>query len=290
MGGLSELMYADSLGQGYVIMINSGDGAAIGRIAAAVKDYLLRNVKAPQVEPAALPDRYKAIDGYYQPINFRSEGMGLMISVLGITKVTHDDKQLHRSPLMPSWTSSDYVGAREVLVDRWSGLPSIAIVEDPLVGPALQTGSEILMRIPAWKVFARLSTLAMLIAMSIGGFVALIVWAARRARKKTTDARLWLRLWPLAASAALVVYLVGFAVAGLFLESLGDVTPVSVALFILSLVYPAVVLSGAAYLLTTKARQPLNAPYWFAAAFAVVHLLAAGYMAMYEAFAIRTWV
>jgi hypothetical protein len=238
----------------------------------------------------ALPDRYKVIDGYYQPINFRSEGMGLMISVLGIMKVTHDDKRLHRSPLMPSWTSDDYVGARGVLVDRWSGLPAIAVVDDPLVGPALQTGSEILMRVPGWKVFARLSTLAMLIVMSIGGFVALVVWAARRARKTTPDGRLWLRLWPLAASAALVAYLVGFGVAGLFLESLGSVTPMSAALFVLSLVYPAVVLAGAAYLFTAKARQSLNLPYWFAAAFAVVHVLVASYIAMYEGFAIRTWV
>lgn len=290
MGGLSELMYVDSLGQGYVIMINSGNGAAMGRIAAALKDYLLRDAKAPEIKPAALPDRYKTIDGYYQPINFRSEGMGLMISLFGIMKVTHDDKHLHRSPLIPSWTSNDYVGARDVLVDRWSGLPSIAVVEDPLVGPALQTGSEILMPVAAWKVFARLSTLAMLIAMSVGGFVAFVVWAARRAQQKTQDRRVWLRLWPLAASAALTAYLVGFGVASLFLASLGAVTPLSAALFVLSLVYPAIVLAGAAYLFTAKARQPLNLPYWFAAAFALVHVLAASYMAMYGGFAVRTWV
>jgi CubicO group peptidase (beta-lactamase class C family) len=289
MGGLSELMYVDSLGQGYVIMINSGNGQAMGRIADALKDYLLRGAKVPEMKPAALPARYKTIDGYYEPINFRNERMGLMISVFGIMRVTHDDKHLHRSPLIPSWTSDDHVGAREVLVDRWSGLPSIAIVEDPLVGPALQTGSEILMRVPAWKVFARVSTLAMLIAMTVGGFIALIVWAARRARKKAMDGRLWLRLWPLAASAALVAYLVGFGVATVFLEALGTITPVSAALFILSLVYPAVVLTGTAYLFTATARQQLNLPYWFAAAFTLVHVLAASYIAMYEGFAVRTW-
>ena len=56
---------------------------------------------------------------------------------------------------------------------------------------------------------------------------------------------------------------------GLFLKSLGTVTPLSVGLFVLSLVYPAVVLK-------TKAREPKNLPYWFTAVFVVVHLLIAG--------------
>ena len=65
-----------------------------------------------------------------------------MTNLTGILKVTHDDKYLHRTPLFGGWISNDYVGAREVLVDRWSGLPSIAIVEDPLVGPTLQVASD----------------------------------------------------------------------------------------------------------------------------------------------------
>jgi hypothetical protein len=126
--------------------------------------------------------------------------------------------------------------------------------------------------------------------MSVAAFIALTVWAARRSRKRTTDARLWLRLWPLLASAALAGYLVAFGLASVFLlEWLGTVTPVSVALFVMSLVYPAVVLAAAGYLVTPKARQQLNLPYWFATLFVLVHLLVAGYMAMYDSFAVRTW-
>jgi CubicO group peptidase (beta-lactamase class C family) len=287
MGGLTELMYAPELGEGYALMINTGNPGALGQISELLKDYLLRNAQWVEVKSADLPERYKQIDGYYQFISPQSDGMRMQMSLMGILKVTHDDKVLHRTPLFASWISSDYVGAREVLVDRWHGLPAIAIVEDPLVGPALQVGSDVLQRTSAWKVFARFGTLALLILMSIAGFVAIIVWAARK--KKTNDGRLWLRLWPLIASAALLAYLITSAVGGVFLKALGTVSPLSVGILVLSLVYPAAVLSGAAYLFRAKARAPMNLPYWFAAAFVLVHLLIAGYMAIYGAIGVRTW-
>ena len=286
-GGLTELMYVRELGEGYVCMISTGNPAALGEISALLKDYLLRDAKWLEVKAPDLPERYKKIDGFYEYTNPRSDNMRLMASLSGILKVTHDDKVLHRSPLFGGWISSDYVGAREVLVDRWSGLPSITIVEDPLVGPTLQVASDVMQRVAAWKVFARFGTVVLLIVMTIAGIVTLIVWAARR--KKTNDGRLWLRLWPLLASVALSSFLMLSAVGGMFLESLGTVSPISVGLFVLSLVYPVVVLSGAAYLFRAKAMEPKNLPYWFAAAFVVVHLLVAGYMTMFGAIGIRTW-
>ena len=287
IGGLTQLAYVPELGEGYVFMISSGNPAAMGAISELLKGYLLRDAKWREVDSAALPERYKQIDGYYQFINPRSDNMRMLASFAGILRVTHDDKVLHRTPLFGGWISSDYVGAREVLVDRWTGLPSIAVIEDPLVGPTLQVASDVLLRVPAWKVFARFLTLALLVVMTIAGIVMLIVWAARR--KKTNDGRLWLRLWPLLASAALISFVIMSAVGGAFLKALGTISPLSVGLFAMSLVYPAVVLSGAAYLFKTNAREPKNLPYWFAAVFVVVHLLIAGYMTMYGAIGVRTW-
>ena len=183
------------------------------------------------------------------------------MSLTGILRVWHDEKNLHRTPLFASWISSDYVGAREVLVDPWSGLPSIAIIEDPLVGPALQVASDVLVRVPAWKVFARFGTLALVILMTIAGLFTL----------RAKDGRLWMRLWPLIASATLISYLIASAVGGAFLKSLATVSPLSVGLLVLSLAYPAVILLGAAHLLKAKTREPKNLPYWFAAVFVVAH-------------------
>ncbi len=291
MGGLTELMYARELGQGYVFMINSGNSAALGQISDLLKGYLLRDMKWSDVKAAPLPERYKHIDGIYENVSLRNADMRLMMSLnlSGLTKVTHDEKYLHRSPLIGGWTSDDHVGPHGVLVDRWTGLPSIATVEDPLAGPALQTASDLLVRVPAWKVYARFGTVALLVVMSIAGFIALIVWVARRLRKTTGDGRLWLRLWPLIASVALLTYLLIPLLVGAFLKELGTISALSVGVFGLSLVYPAVVLLGAAYLFRAKSREPANLPYWFAVVFVAVHLLAAGYVAMVGGPGIRTW-
>jgi len=278
MGGLTELAYVHELGEGYVFMINNGNGAAQAEISGHLKDYLLRDAKWRDVNAAALPERYKTIDGFYQYINPRSGYQRLQVSLAGILRVWHDEKNLHRTPLFASWISSDYVGAREVLVDQWSGLPSIAIIEDPLVGPALQVASDVLVRVPAWKVFARFGTLVLVIVMTIAGLFML----------KRTDGRLWMRLWPLIASATLIIYLIAATVSGAFLNSLATVSPLSVGLIVLSLAYPAVILLGAVHLLT-KAKEPKNLPYWFAAVFVFAHLLIAGYMTMYGAIGTPTW-
>jgi hypothetical protein len=189
MGGLTELAYVRELGEGYAFMINNGNGAAQAEISGLLKDYLLRDAKWSDVNAAALPEQYKKIDGYYQYTNPRSGYQRLTVSLTGILRVWHDEKYLHRTPLFASWISNDYVGAREVLVDPWSGLPSIAIIEDPLVGPALQVASDVLVRVPAWKVFARFGTLALVIVMTIAGLFTL----------RAKDGRLWMRLWPVIA-------------------------------------------------------------------------------------------
>jgi hypothetical protein len=288
-GGLTELSYVRELGVGYVFMINSGSGAAVARLNDLLRSYLLRDANAAWVNGAALPEQYRKIDGYYQAINPRSKTMRLAASLTGFTRVTHDETAFHRSPVFGSWTSSDYVGPRGVLIDRWSGLPSITIIEDPLVGTAIQVGSDLHKRVPAWQVFARFGTLAMLVLMSIAGFIAFFVWLSKRGKQPVPDTRLWLRLWPLTASAALSAYMIAWVLAGAFPKHVAVVSPWSIGLFVLSLVYPAAVLSGAANLFTAKARAPGNLPYWFAVVFAIVHLLVAGYMAAFGALGIRMW-
>jgi CubicO group peptidase (beta-lactamase class C family) len=287
MGALTELAYVNELGEGYVFMINSSNGFAMGRISELLKDYMTRNAKWKEVESADLPERYTKIDGFYQVINPRTEITRILLDFTSIFRVAHEQKVLHRSPLFGGWISSDYVGPREVLVDRWSGLPTIAVIDDPLAGPTLQLGTDTLQRISGWTVFARFGTVALFVVMSIVGFVAIIVWAARR--KKTGDGRLWMRLWPLVASAALFAFQVVFGMGGNLLNELGVVSPISVGLLFLSLLYPAAVLAGAASLFTVTSRAPKNLPWWFAAAFAAVHLVIVWALAGYGLLGLRTW-
>jgi hypothetical protein len=283
-------MYAPALGEGYVVMINSGDGGALRRVTELLKDYLLRNRNPPQLPAVALPEKYAALDGYYQSLTPRQHLMRFQSNLFGVMKVTHEKNFLHRSPLLGSWTSSDAVGKGGVLIDGWHGLPAIAIVEDPLAGAALQINGDLYQRVPAWLVYTRLAAPLLLLAMSIVGGIAAIVWGARTAaRTRSQDHRLWLRLWPLIATGVFVAFLITLSMSGMVLEAVGSVSPISVTILLLSLAYPVAVLLAAIQLFRPANTARLNLPYWFAAAFVIVHLLVAGYLARYGVIGLRTW-
>ncbi len=290
MGGLSELFYVKERGEGYVLMINNGDGAALNQLSDLVRSFLLRDVHPTDPARSTLPEPFRQLDGYYLPINPRQENMLFLGDMVGAFRISHDDNFLHRSPLMGPWVSSDRMASSQVLIDPWHGLPSIAIVDDPLAGATVQVGSDLLKRVPAWQVFGRFVVFGLLVVMPLISFVALLVWCYRRYAKKTSqDRRLWLRLTPFLASCVLLALLITLAVAGIFLQQVGTVAPLSISILLLSLVYPALVLFGAVQLFRPQNTARLNLPYWFAAAFVLVHLLTAGYLGVYGVLGMRTW-
>ena len=290
-GGLAELSYVKELGEGFVVMINDGNGATLGQVSEFIRDHLLRNTKQPETANADLPAQFKKLDGYYLPINHRQQMTRYVMDLLTVHKVTHDEKFLHRAPMFGSWVSSDRLGSNGALIDGWHGLPAIAIVQDPLAGPALQVNGDLWKRVPTWLVFSRFAVGGLMIAMTLIGFVAFLVWCHRRfgKKRKTADNRLWLRLSPLLATAILFTFQLAFGLSGAFLDQAGSVSPLSLFIFLLSVAYPIVALFGAVQLFVPNVRHHKNLPYWFAAVFTCVHLLIAGYLATYGVVGFRTW-
>jgi hypothetical protein len=143
--------------------------------------------------------------------------------------------------------------------------------------------------VTGWQVFAPFTVLLAMIVMTVIGIVAIIVWGVLRARRKTTDARLMMRLWPLCATAGFVVLLIMLVSVGAFLRQAGTVSPYSVSIFVLSLAYPALALLGAVELLRPATRSHRNLPFGFAVAFVLAHLLIAGYLGWYGVIGFRTW-
>ena len=290
IGGLSELSYVKERGEGYVIMINSGNGAALGQISELIRAFLLRDVQSTYQPSANLPLPFTQLDGYYLPINPRNENLRFHSDLLGAYRISHDEKFLHRTPLLGSWVSSDRLTGSKLLIDAWHGLPAIALVDDPLAGPALQVNGDLLKRVPAWQVFGRFIVPLLLLVLSAVGLVTFLVWCYRRYSKKTSqDHRLWLRLAPLVASVALLVFLMSMALAGGFLQEVGSVSALSLLILVLSLIYPASVLLAAAQIFRPSNARRLNYPYWFAAVFVLAHLLIAGYFGAYGVIGVRTW-
>lgn len=290
MGALAELTYSKELGQGFVIMINSSNGAAMGRISELLRGYILRDasVETPPARP--LPPQFRELDGYYKPLNHRVQMLAFMLNLVSVLEITSDETSFHRHPLFGGWTSNDYAADEQTLIDAWHGLPAIAIVEDPLAGTALQVGSELWKRVPAWRVFVPLGVPLLVVAMTLIGFIALLVWCYRRFAAKTSqDRRLWMRLWPLISTGLLFMLVMMIVSIGAMLQYVGTISPVSIGILLLSLAYPATVLFGVFELARHKNRTQKNLPYWYAAVFAVAHLSIVAYLASYGLIGIRTW-
>lgn len=291
IGGLAEVAYVKELEQGYVVMINSGNAAALNQISELIRGYLLKDVTPQDVAHARdLPEQFRNLAGYYKRINPRQEMSRFITDIGAITKIWSDEKFLHRKPLFGAWVSNDYPGGDDTLVDGWHGLPAIAVVEDPLAGPAVQVNGDLWQRVSAVRAFAPLAVVGTMLAMTLIGFVALLVWCYRRFASKTShDHRVWMRLWPLVSTVALVVFLIVLSTAGVFLKYAGTVSALSIGILVLSLSYPLFVLLGIVELFKTKNRSLKNLPYWYAAAFAIVHASIVVYLAVYGVIGIRTW-
>jgi CubicO group peptidase (beta-lactamase class C family) len=76
MGGLTEMAYLSDYGRGYVVMINSGNGKALTRIAKLVRHYVIRDLTPPALPPVApIPAELEPhYAGYYQGISPRVQG------------------------------------------------------------------------------------------------------------------------------------------------------------------------------------------------------------------------
>lgn len=290
VGGMSELAYVKERGEGYVFMINSSNGAAASQLSELIRSYLLRDVHPAEQATAALPAAFGEIDGYYAAINPRQQSMRFLTEIMSVHRISHDEHFLHRKPLFASWISNDRPANDRALIDAWHGLPAIAVVADPLAGPAIQVNSETYKRVPAWRVFAPFVVVILMILMSLGGLLALLVWCLGRfVTRRSADHRLWMRLLPLIATFLLFSFLIALGSAGMFLQQAGTISALSIGILLLSLSYPAVVLLGAFHLLGQRTREHRNLPYWFAALFLLVHAVIASYLAAYDVIGIRTW-
>src|SRR5690606_30592525 len=96
-----------------------------------------------------------------------------------------------------------------VLVDQWTGLPSVARVEDPLAGDAVQVNTDLFTRTSAILVWGELLFFGSVFLLSALAIVYALVWVPlqlyRRSFRSATNS---IRLWPTLASALLIATLV----------------------------------------------------------------------------------
>jgi CubicO group peptidase (beta-lactamase class C family) len=237
-GALTAMMYSPKLKGGYIIMTNSSNGS-IWQMTELVTSYLLKDAQKERQKKIELSKKFNAMPGLYLPINPRQEITRFRSEVFNIMKISVRDNLIHRSPLFGGWESSDYAIAENLAINPWTGLPSIAFVNDPLAGETLQIDGDLYKRVPSLLIYGGIFLFLILTALMIANIAFAFFWIPRKLLGKISGTgTIQVRTWPLLAGISI---LVTFLIVGIFepqIIKLGTVTFVSVAIFVSSLLYP----------------------------------------------------
>jgi len=227
--------------------------------------------------------------GIYVHLNPRVEIFRFTADILSAIKITVQDHHVHRSPLFGGWASNDYAITDNLLVNPWTGLPSIAFVNDPIKGESLQIDSDLYKRTPAFIVYGKIMLIALLAILILFNIGFALVWIPRwLLGKLSKGGNILVRLWPLITNLTIIITLAPTVLATHV--QLGTLTSASLTLFIGSLLYP--LFTAFSLLSVYRYRTtPINKlVYWNAAATSILHTLFALYLAYYGIIGFRGWV
>jgi len=289
-GASASLAYVPTLNSGYVLM-SSGNGAAMYQIAKLIREYILRDVKPHDSKLIELPSTFKKIKGYYKKVNPLNNLEEILNDSLGFRVISSGDKGLHLTTLFGSRSISGYAINENLLVNPWSGLPSIALVNDPLVGQAIQVDSDLLVAVSQISVWSKILLIGSVIMLTIGTLLFSLFWLPLNVYRKTLTAQqIRSRLWPSLTSACFVALIISLVLGDANLEAIIKISPLSLTIFALSLLYPLITIISLFRLWQLKGSKEKSKSYWLSFSICVIHLLNVFLLASYGMIGFRIWL
>ena len=201
------------------------------------------------------------------------------------------DNIVHRSPVFSGWQSNDYAISENLLVDPWTGLPSIALVNDPLAGELLQVNGDFYKRIPALLLYGGIALFLLLTLLTLTNIIFSIVWFSRLLLGKITKgASIKIRIWLLLTSLAITaIFLLVMTAGGKNITVLGSVNWISISFFISSVLYPIFTIMSLISVYQYKKEVKNKLRYGSAIIFATLHTLLVIYLTYFGITGFRGW-
>lgn len=290
-GAITDFAFIPKLNAGYVLMLNSSNGEAAGRIQQLIRKHLLKGVVTkPPTQAIELPTEFRKLTGFYRQINPSGSIEQIQSDILGIMKFSVNDNRLHREPFFGGWKSSDYATNIKTLTNPYTGLPSVAIVQDPLVGDAVQVDSALYKKVSAISVYGRLIFLMSLILGSATSILFMLIWIPRLILGKLKmDKSIHLRCSVLGTSLTLVLLPLAPMIFGSGVLEISRFSPTSVSLFLLSIIYPLLACYSIFVVYKNRTITMNRWLYWHSALLAMLHMAFAIYIATYGLIGLRLW-
>lgn len=294
-GGLTDMSYLPEYGVGYFYSINSGNGAAFGKLGEAIRAYVTRNLtRQPVLTAAPLPANAQDYAGWYQADSVRASFSEPLVHLLGTSRIRFASGNLLQTTLGNIDQPFVPVGGAEFRYVPKKG-PAEPIATAMLLAPNSEGrfveigGTQ--KRIPTWLVFAEMA----LVAWFLLALVAILLYApfwliGGFFKKRRRPAERAIRLWPLIGLLSLVAFCAVFmASASDMLNRLGNLTIWSAGLCLTSALFGVAALFSVIALWQARNREIRRFVRWHATAVTAGLLIAALYMAWWGLIAVRTW-
>jgi CubicO group peptidase (beta-lactamase class C family) len=287
-GALTSFKYIPELQTGYVVFTNTM-GAGIWQITELVNEFLLKDFKKQTQKSVVISPKLNAVQGIYVRINPDHDILRFVSDISDAIKISIRDNKIHRSPLLGGDESNDYAVSENLAVNPWSGLPSIAVIKDPLIGEALQIEGNAYRRTTAVVIYGKIALLVCLIIGILCNFVFAIIWVPRWLFGKIQGATLRVRMWPLFSSLAICISFIPTLTTNHIIK-LGTLSPVSLSFFIGSLLYPLFTLISSISIYKYRNDAMNKLVYANAVILTVLHILFVCYLAYYGIIGYRSWI
>lgn len=209
-GGLTDFAYLPDHQLGYAVMINSGNGNALYRIAQLIREFQTKNIKDGEIGNNQIePNPEHRIVGYYDPINPRIQMTYYIERLLNVKHIWTKDDDTITKGLFKGW-SQKHIGVEDgTFLAAETGKISMVQVIDPLAGEVVHEGTQVLKRVSPLHVFGRLILGAVWVLASISSLI-LGIYLFIRYLKQNIQAGpgLSVPIWPFIASLVLLIQII----------------------------------------------------------------------------------
>lgn len=299
VSGLADMAYCPSLGRGYALMINSGNGGALWQIKQLIRKYLIQDLKSPDLPPivAIPPELQKAYSGYYSNISVANGGARQPAEYSSTLKrIRFDGQGMQMLPVLSGWP------------ERWVGMSQNIFRRDNSPKPALvfitdEKGHELLQfseaeqfatmkKIPTFAVWFPLGGTACALLAMLSSLLLAVVWGVRKLfGKLPAPGPLSVRAVPLLASILFlgIPAILAITMANEDILLLGKPNGRTLGIFILTIAFPLAAFLSA-FLVWRHRKAPMNRiAYWHSATVTLGLLFMTGFLAYWGLIGLRTW-
>jgi CubicO group peptidase (beta-lactamase class C family) len=302
--GLTDMAYLPDYGRGYAVMINSGNGGTLYRIAELVRHYLTRDLTLPALPPAApVPaelQRYYA--GFYQGISPREQFLYPLNRLLGIRRLDFTTNglsvtfyELYREKFRQQWVPV----TERLFREEHQSAARLALLPDAEEKTLIQFSGGTFQKVSALGVWGQRLASAMIFLLTLSSPLFALVWGLRKLFGKLHDAGpLSVRVMPL-LSAVLLIALGKFLATGLRevyfgdyvtgLIALGVPSFLTIGIMLLTIAFP-VSAAASLYVVYRERKAAMNLlAYWHSVLVAAAMAAVAIYKGYWCWIGLRLW-